>query len=158
MNENDLINAMEKVKKRIQKKYKDFSDEDREEIFSEACLGISYVLSKELDTKGFWCYFWKVVNFYIYNEVERIAERNKTYTIPCENCEKELQIKLNTDRTNFEDYIAEFSGICKNVLRMKFVEDMNNSEIARELEYSREHIGRIIKNALKEIKDLTFLN
>jgi RNA polymerase sigma-B factor len=62
--------------------------------------------------------------------------------------------ELIEDRAAIQVGIARLSALERDVLRLRFVNDMTQSQIARQVGYSQMHVSRIIRRALSRLRDL----
>ena len=64
---------------------------------------------------------------------------------------------LIEDQDEIREAMSELSSVERRVLRLRFIEDMTQSEIAERIGYSQMHVSRLLKRSLEQLKAKTAL-
>ncbi|MBK8294631.1 MAG: SigB/SigF/SigG family RNA polymerase sigma factor [Solirubrobacterales bacterium] len=62
---------------------------------------------------------------------------------------------LVEDQDEIREAMSELSSVERRVLRLRFIEDMTQSEIAERIGYSQMHVSRLLKRSLEQLKAKT---
>ena len=62
---------------------------------------------------------------------------------------------LVEDQDEIREAMTDLSSVERRVLRLRFIEDMTQSEIAERIGYSQMHVSRLLRRSLEQLEDKT---
>jgi RNA polymerase sigma-B factor len=69
--------------------------------------------------------------------------------------DEDPRFELVDHRAAIHEGAAELSGLEREVLRLRFVEDLTQSKIAERIGYSQMHVSRLIRKAIERLREVT---
>jgi len=68
---------------------------------------------------------------------------------------KDPNFALVEDKDEIREAMADLSSVERRVLRLRFIEDMTQSEIAERIGYSQMHVSRLLRRSLEQLEAKT---